>query len=193
MDMTQCWRMKLMIDDIVEVDARGCRRVGLVSDSHGPVDSRIIDALSSCDFLIHAGDLGGSAALNSLLQVARATAVRGNNDTADRWRDCDLDELRKLPEVVRVKLTGGSVVVIHGDQFPQAKKRHLQLRDRFPEAMAVVYGHSHRLVTAVESTPWVLNPGACGRARTYGGPSALILERKLSQWEISTVHFTPLR
>ncbi|MFP6681635.1 MAG: metallophosphoesterase family protein, partial [Gammaproteobacteria bacterium] len=84
MDLTLCWRMTLMIDGIVEVDARGCRRVGLVSDSHGPVDSRIIDAISNCDFLIHAGDLGGSAALNDLLQIARATAARGNNDTAYR-------------------------------------------------------------------------------------------------------------
>ena len=193
MDSTLCWPMTLMIDDIVEVDARGCRRVGLVSDSHGPVDSRIIGAISNCDFLIHAGDLGGSAALNDLLQIARATVVRGNNDTANRWDGCELNELRKLPEVVRVKLTGGSVVVIHGDQFPQAKKRHLQLRGRFPEEIAVVYGHSHRLVTDVESTPWVLNPGACGRARTYGGPSGPILERKLRRWEISTVHFAPLR
>jgi putative phosphoesterase len=180
-----------MIDDVVEVDARGCRRIGLVSDSHGPVDPRIIDAIRSCDFLIHAGDLGGTAALDNLLAVARVTAVRGNNDTAERWSDLELNELRKLPEVVRVSLTGGSVVVIHGDQFPQAKKRHRQLRDRFPEAMAIIYGHSHRLAMDVESSPWVLNPGACGRARTFGGPSGLILERVLPRWEVSSVRFAP--
>lgn len=182
-----------MIEEINEVDARACQRVGVVADSHGPIDARIVDALSDCDFLIHAGDLGGSSALEALLGITSATAVRGNNDTFERWHGSELDGLRQLPTVVQVTLAGGHIIVIHGHQFPQAKKRHIQLRERFPDALAVVYGHSHRMVIDIDSSPWVLNPGACGRARTFGGPSGLILEKKSRRWEVSPIRFGPGR
>ncbi len=178
-----------MFDEIPEFDASSCRRIGLVSDSHGPIDGRIVEALKHCDFMIHAGDLGRSAALNALHQVAPTAAVSGNNDTTDRWPANELECLQALPLVARVSLKAGYIIVIHGHQFPQAKKRHQQLRDQFPDAMAVVYGHSHRLVTDLERSPWVLNPGACGRARTFGGPSCLILECESSRWEVSHVRF----
>jgi putative phosphoesterase len=182
-----------MSNDIDEVDARDCRRIGLVSDSHGPVDGRIVEALSDCDFLIHAGDLGGITALNTLLGAAPAIAVRGNNDNPPRWCESERDALRLFPAMVRVELSDGHIIVIHGHQFPTVKKRHRQLRERFPDAMAIVYGHSHRLVMDIDSSPWVLNPGACGRARTFGGPSGLILARKSRRWELSSIRFAPPR
>ena len=180
-----------MNDEIVEVDASSCRRIGLISDSHGPIDGRIVESLKHCDFLIHAGDVGRSAALNTLDEVAQTTAVRGNNDTSDRWPQDEIHRLQELPLIARVTLSAGHIIVIHGHQFPQVKKRHQQMRDQFPDAMAVVYGHSHRLVTDIEHSPWVLNPGACGRARTYGGPSGLILERGARRWEVSPIRFAP--
>lgn len=189
--MTRCLQVNKMHDEIVDLDASSCRRIGLVSDSHGPIDNRIIEALQDCDFLIHAGDLGRSAALNALQNVASVAAVRGNNDTVDRWPQGELHTLQALPLVARVALDDGYIIVIHGHQYPQAKRRHQQMRDRFSDAMAVVYGHSHRLVMDLAHSPWVLNPGACGRARTYGGPSGLTLERRSRRWEVSRIHFAP--
>ena len=176
-----------MHDEIADVDARRCRRVGLVSDSHGPVDGRILATLNHCDFLIHAGDLGGGAALSALLGLAPTTAVRGNNDTIDRWPKADINQFNRLPSIVRIALTGGHIIVIHGHQYPQAKKRHVQLRERFSSALAIVYGHSHRMVMDTDHSPWVLNPGACGRVRTYGGPSGLLLERKIQRWDVALI------
>ena len=108
------------------------------------------------------------------------TAVRGNNDTIDRWPKADINQFNRLPSIVRIALTGGHIIVIHGHQYPQAKKRHVQLRERFSSALAIVYGHSHRMVMDTDHSPWVLNPGACGRVRTYGGHPGCSWNEKFS-------------
>jgi len=84
---------------------------------------------------------------------------------------------------VRVELPGGILVATHGDQFSPSK-RHARLRAAFPEAQAILYGHSHKLVIDDAEAPWVLNPGAAGRARTFGGPSCLLLHASASGWRI---------
>ncbi|WP_257388244.1 metallophosphoesterase family protein, partial [Tahibacter caeni] len=80
-------------------------------------------------------------------------------------------------------LPGGRLVVVHGDRWP-ARGRHAALRRAYPAARAVVYGHSHRLVVDTDALPWVLNPGAAGRARTNGGPSCLLLHATAQAWRV---------
>ena len=191
--MTRRSSTTTMDKEIVDVDASSCRRIGFVSDSHGAIDDRVVAALKGCDFLVHAGDLGCRAALETLREIAPTTAVRGNNDTVDRWPQGEFQTVQALPLIARITLSIGYVVVIHGHQHPQAKKRHQQLRDRFSDALAVVYGHSHRLVMDKAHSPWVLNPGACGRARTYGGPSGLILALGSRRWEVLPIRFPTTR
>lgn len=181
-----------MFDRVDRFDATRNRRIGIVSDSHGPIDPRILQALESCDLLIHAGDLGGMAALDALAAIAETVTVRGNNDTPGRWLVSERAQLAMLPEVLRINLCGGDLILAHGHQIRQARQRHCRLREAFPDALAVVYGHSHRLRIDMDAEPWVLNPGACGRTRTYGGPSALILARQGRRWTISTRRFVPL-
>ncbi len=96
-----------------------------------------------------------------------------------------------LPQQVEVQLPGGTLVVIHGHRTP-ARQRHALLRRRFPGARAVIYGHSHRLVVDQDQTPWVLNPGAAGHSRTFGGPSCLVLSAAGTCWALETVRFDPL-
>jgi predicted phosphodiesterase len=72
-----------------------------------------------------------------------------------------------------------------------AAGRHAKLRQRYPQARAIVYGHSHHLVADRDALPWVLNPGAAGRTRTYGGPSCMVIEATDSDWRLS-IHRFPL-
>ncbi len=166
-----------MADAHTRVDARTARRIGLISDSHGPVDARILRALADCDVVIHAGDVGGPEIL-TILNAPVTVGVFGNNDTPERWGGVPVG----LPESVRIDVRGGTIVVIHGHQFPQAKRRHAQLRARFADARVIVYGHSHRRCIDDADNPWVINPGACGRARTFGGPSAVLLDWRRRRW-----------
>ena len=105
------------------------------------------------------------AVLDALGAVAPVAAVAGNNDVAAKWPRGEGSVRTALPEAIEIALAGGSLVVVHGHQWPRAAQRHARLRARWPGARAIVYGHSHRRVTDTEETPWVLNPGAAGRAR----------------------------
>jgi len=161
------------------------RTVALLSDTHGYLDARVREAASACDYIVHAGDIGGAGVLQALGGAARGfIAVRGNNDVPEKWPPSERGLLRDLPDAAEVALPGGLLVVTHGDRVLPAKQRHARLRRAYPEARAIVYGHSHRLVADCSVRPWVLNPGAAGRARTYGGPSWLMLFAAEDRWRL---------
>jgi putative phosphoesterase len=164
-------------------------RVLLVSDTHGVVDVRIALLARECELVVHGGDVGNASVIETLRAGgARVIAVGGNNDVASKWPRGEHDALDALEEIVRVELPGGVLVATHGDRYSPST-RHTKLRAQFPEARAVVYGHSHRLVVDDRETPWILNPGAAGKARTYGGPSCLVLDATARRWRVEARRF----
>jgi putative phosphoesterase len=166
-------------------------RVLLVSDTHGLIDARIIALARECDVVVHAGDVGSAQVLASLSAAcARVIAVRGNNDVAEKWPLRERALATSLQAQADVALPGGVLVAVHGDRFP-ASQRHARLRAAFPHARAIVYGHSHRLCIDDAEQPWVLNPGAAGRARTFGGPRCLLLQAAVAGWKVEPIIFAP--
>ncbi len=170
--------------EVQMIDAGAARRIGVVADSHGPIDPRIVAALAACDLVVHAGD----AVVDGVMASFRGAvaAVRGNNDTR-------LRSAARLPEELEIVTAGGSIAIIHGHQFPRAATRHAKLRERYGEAAIVAYGHSHRRCIDRDARPWIVNPGACGRARTFGGPSAVLLTLVRGNWRVEPVVFERLR
>ncbi|HVJ61306.1 MAG TPA: metallophosphoesterase family protein [Tahibacter sp.] len=166
-------------------------RVLIVSDTHGAVDARVLALARDCALILHAGDVGSAGVVDALAGGTRdVLAVRGNNDVAAKWPQVQHDRLAELPLERTVELPGGRVVVVHGDAFP-AHARHTALRRKYAHVRAVVYGHSHHLTVDDAQTPWVLNPGAAGKARTYGGPSCLVLDTADAAWRVSALRFDP--
>lgn len=160
-------------------------RVALVADTHGALDERIAEVVAGCDLAVHAGDIGRPQVLAAMQpKSGRVIAVRGNNDTPLQWPRGAEGWLSELPEQARLELPGGILVVEHGHRALPASLRHARLRERHPNARAIVYGHTHRLVVDQDSSPWVLNPGAAGRTRTYGAPSCLVLTAALEGWRV---------
>jgi putative phosphoesterase len=168
-------------------------RVALLSDTHGVIDPRLTTELVGCDLIVHAGDVGAAGVIAELERHApRVVAVRGNNDVPGKWPKGERAALEALPLEVEIDLPGGKLVVLHGhDVPPPVCLRHDRLRTRFGDARAIVYGHSHRRVQDTTKRPWVLNPGAAGRQRTYGGPSLLLLEAADAGWVLSEVRLPP--
>lgn len=163
-------------------------RLCLLADTHGILDPRIAAVARSCDDVVHAGDIGSEAVLDACATATSVVhCVRGNNDTLDRWQG-DPAVQAALPRALSLDLPGGVLTVVHGDAWP-AKGRHRRLRAAYPDAAAVLYGHSHRLIVDDALRPWVLNPGAAGRVRTYGGPSCLLLHASATRWEIIVQRF----
>lgn len=164
-------------------------RLAIVSDTHGQLDARIGGVVAGCDLAVHAGDIGGIGVLTALHPRMGVFAVRGNNDVPEKWPDKERALLDGIPLEVALALPGGVLVLVHGDQVGPAKTRHARLRALYPAARAIVYGHSHQLVCDTEQLPWVLNPGAAGRVRTFGGPSCLILEAGTTDWQARAIRF----
>ncbi len=167
--------------------------IALIADTHGYLDPRVAEVAAGCDRAVHAGDVGGDHILAALdHDGAPALAVAGNNDTPRHWPEDDQSRLADLPPEVELALPGGRLVVVHGHQWP-ARARHARMRGRWPTAAAIVCGHSHRRMIDTETAPWVLNPGAAGRSRAYGGPSCLVLRAAGAGWQITEHRFEPLR
>ena len=167
-------------------------RVALVSDTHGHLDPRIAKVVERCRLAVHAGDIGSGSVLDALARPDRqVTAVRGNNDIASKWDPDEHRRLEQLPWEAELSLPGGRLAVTHGHQIVRLDRRHGWLRERYPDARVVVYGHTHRRCIDRSARPWIVNPGAAGRNRTFGGPSLVVLDADDTRWRLRTVHFEP--
>ena len=163
--------------------------VGILSDSHGLLDSRVRDAVNQCDHIIHAGDICAASVLEQLKPKQKLHAVAGNNDFPAAWRMDEKEIVSALPLTLKLELPGGLVVIEHGHRLGN-NPDHDQFRWDHAEAKLVVYGHTHKRVIDKNAEPWIVNPGASGEMRTKGGPSCLILTATENDWHIETILFS---
>jgi putative phosphoesterase len=177
----------------ISIDPPRRLRVALLSDTHGFLDPRVGRIVAQCDLAVHAGDIGGLAVLQRIRpRSGRVIAVRGNNDNRKEWPHGDVHGLLALDRVARLALPGGELAVIHGHRSGPLYERHRKLREHFPEVRAVVVGHSHRPACDCAEQPWILNPGAAGRFRTFGKPGCLVLEIVDGDWSVEQHCLSPL-
>jgi phosphoesterase, MJ0936 family len=168
-------------------------KVAILSDTHGYLDARIASDVAQCDVVVHGGDVGSAEVLKALRpRLGLVVAVRGNNDTPAKWTIHEVHTLACLPLEARLALPGGHLVVVHGDRAGAPRLRHKRLRQTYRDARAVVYGHSHQLICDQSEEPWILNPGAAGKARIWGGPSYLILVAQTLRWTVEIRRYEPL-
>ncbi len=173
---------KINLNDLIKKSAI---TVGVLSDTHNQLNDIAIKSLHSCDVIIHAGDIGNADVLNALSTHADYVfPVRGNNDTEEKWAPQDLAALADIPDNLELHFDDNVVAVTHGHQFLKSETRHDKLRNQFPHADIIIYGHSHRLVCDQQQTPWVINPGAAGYTRTFGGASCIILNYQAKKWSV---------
>ena len=125
-------------------------RIGIISDTHGLLRPEAIAALRGVDHILHAGDIGDPAILDTLHTLAPVTAIRGN---IDRNGPC-----AQLPPTEFIELAGHSFYMLHD----------LATLDLDPSAAgisAIISGHSHK--PKIEHRKGVLyfNPGSAGPRR----------------------------
>ena len=125
-------------------------KIGLISDTHGLLRTEAMAALTGCDHLLHAGDIGKPEILDALRKITPLTAVRGNNDEGLAWAS-------ELPERIELSLGGIGIYLTH-----QAADVPAHLPD---SVRVVVTGHSHKpLIEERDGRLWV-NPGSAGPRR----------------------------
>jgi putative phosphoesterase len=130
--------------------------IAIISDTHMPKGQRrlpdaCVAALRRSDLILHAGDLAQLSVLSELETLGDVLAVRGNVD--------DGALAAVLPASRVVHAAGAQIAVLH-DAGP-APGRLSRMRRRFPDADAVVFGHSH--IPLHERAPdgfQIFNPGS---------------------------------
>jgi putative phosphoesterase len=107
--------------------------------------------LRTADLIVHAGDLMTMTVLRELRTYGEVVAVHGNVD--------DPEVRAAVPASAAVEAAGAMIAVTH-DAGP-AQGRLARMRRRFPEADAVVFGHSHiPLHDRAEDGFQIFNPGS---------------------------------
>jgi putative phosphoesterase len=136
--------------------------LGLISDTHNVLDSRVHDRFAGVDRILHAGDVCDPMIIQELGLIAPVTVVLGNNDPLVGWRETEVTEW------------GGRRILIEHIVRPEAPSAAFRQRLTRSGAGMVVFGHTHRPYQATIGDVLFLNPGSAGSPR-FGLPRSLAL------------------
>ena len=132
-------------------------RIAIISDTHLPRGARrlpdaCVAELRAADLILHAGDIATVGVLEELEALGPPVrAVVGNVDEP-AVAACG------VPEELTVEAEGVRIAMVH-DAGP-AKGRLARMRRRFPDADAVVFGHSHIPLHEADEGFQIFNPGS---------------------------------
>jgi uncharacterized protein len=112
--------------------------IAIIADTHLPRGKRrlpdsCVERLNEADLIVHAGDISTLAVLEELRSYGELIAVYGNVD--------DKAVRAALPETATFDAAGARIAVVH-DAGARTGRLN-RLRRRFPDADAVIFGHSH--------------------------------------------------
>lgn len=130
-----------------------------------------MEALRGVEAILHAGDVGEAAILETLRTLAPVTAVRGNVDRGELARD--------LPATALFQCGGVQIYALHN-------LADLDLNPRAAGIGVVVSGHTHEPLIREQDGVLYLNPGSAG-PRRFNHPitvAELIVERRVPKARI---------
>ena len=140
-------------------------RIGLLSDTHGWLDPKLLEFFEGCDEVWHCGDIGTMEVAEELERHFIVRAVYGNIDGGMMRR--------VYPETDVFTCEGVKVLMTHIGGYPghydmRIKSRLLQERPKL-----FVCGHSHiaKVMYDRKLACLHINPGAAGRCLLYTSPS----------------------
>ena len=132
-------------------------RIGVLSDTHGYLDPRVLGHFANVDEIWHAGDIGSMEVLQKLREFKPTRAVYGNMDSGDvRY---------SLSEFYRFRVEDVNVLMTHIGGYPGKYNPWLLPMFKKEPPQLFVCGHSHILKVQYDST-WqmlTMNPGAAGK------------------------------
>ncbi|MBN1131442.1 MAG: metallophosphoesterase family protein [Bacteroidales bacterium] len=132
-------------------------RIGLLSDTHGYLDDRLLDFFSSTDEIWHAGDIGDLSVTERLQSVKPVIAVFGNIDGPSIRRYFPLHQ--------RLTRAGLDIWMTHIGGYPGRYADPVRSPILSDPPDLFISGHSHILKVVPDRKLGLLhiNPGAAGR------------------------------
>jgi uncharacterized protein len=146
------------------------KKIGLISDSHGYIDDKVVGHLKEVDEIWHAGDIGAVGILESLPSDKVLRIITGNID--------DLEARNRFPEELWFEVEGLKTGMIHiGGKPPQYAKGVKNLI-RQHGLQLFVCGHSHICKVEFDKNLNCLymNPGAIGQSGFHIVRTMLLFE-----------------
>lgn len=137
------------------------KKIGLLSDTHSNLNSRVKYFLKDCNEIWHAGDIGDLSVIDELEKIAPVKAVFGNIDDSKMRSQFKEDQIF-ISEGLKIYMThiGG----YPGRYNPRARKLiDMHLPNIF------ISGHSHILKVMPDKKRKLLhiNPGAAGNSGSH--------------------------
>ncbi len=131
-------------------------KIGLLSDTHGFLDSSIYKYFKYCDEIWHAGDIGTIQVFDELRKFKPTRAVFGNID-GHIIRSA-------MPEHLYFEIEGLKVYITHIGGYPGKYNFGVKSFLQKNPANLFICGHSHILKVMYDNTFKLLhiNPGAAG-------------------------------
>jgi putative phosphoesterase len=156
----------------------------VIGDTHLPRGRRrlpeeCVERIAAADLVLHTGDFSTVAAYEEIAAIGpKLVAVHGNVDEpALRQR---------LPERAELELEGARLAVVH-DAGPR-RGRLARLRQAFPDADAVIFGHSHLPLHESEAGFQIFNPGSPTERRR--APARTMGIAEVASGEVQFRHLT---
>jgi hypothetical protein len=130
--------------------------IAVISDTHLPrgtrrIPDKCLERLAGADLILHAGDFMSIEALQEIQAIGPPVAAVYGNVDSEQVR-------RRLPAERMVEAAGAKIGMLH-DAGP-SRGRLERMRAWFPNAAAVVYGHSHIPLHEESDGFQLFNPGS---------------------------------
>lgn len=130
-------------------------RIAVLADTHvnmlEDLSKKTIDALSTVDLIIHAGDFTDVQLLKELKGLRTVKAVQGNMDSR---------ELKvMLPAKEIVEIENKRIGITHGSGGPGGIEERVRKVFESDRIDIIVYGHSHQSQNKVIEDVLLFNPG----------------------------------
>ena len=146
------------------------KKIGIISDTHGYMDERILHFLSDRDEIWHAGDWGDIAMSDALRKICLVRGVYGNID----GRDIRMTYNEKTKFICE----GMTIFITHIGGYPGRYAPYIreELKRNPPDIF--ICGHSH--ITKIVRDPKLnllhINPGAAGRSGFHKVRTLVLME-----------------
>ena len=141
-------------------------RIGLISDTHIPVDAKILpgqikDVFRGVDLILHAGDVYEVPVLDELERIAPLLVARGDDDF-------DLDDDGRVKEKHSINFDGISISLAHFEPgigpwsvFPDSMEHPGPGSYKYQQIThVIVFGHTHMTKLQNRGGFLFLNPGS---------------------------------
>ena len=133
------------------------KRIGLLSDTHGYIDEKILNYCKNADEVWHAGDIGNHEVTDKIKEVSVLRAVYGNIDDKNIRNEFPLDQ--------KFTIEGVSVWITHIGGYPYRYNPRVKESILLRPPKLFISGHSHILKVQYDKKLKLLhmNPGAAGK------------------------------